>query len=286
MELIRKLFKKLKRNAGFTLPEVAAVVAITATLAAIIVPVAVDQIEKSRIARAAVDIDAIHGAIQLFFGDTGEWPDRTGTFSPDGIDVLRSGRPGLPNFLTTDEDLLFSSAGSPLFPGIEEGDTPDPMLGYTDWVTYTVLVDELVNHLTLDNPLGSSSFLQSNHVYILSDVNWNGPYMPQIFNDPWGRNYLVYARAFTVPSTEGADLNGDGIIDSIEAFGLDMYVWIISGGPNETLETDVTSPVLNNNPFVDSNGKPLRSTVSDDIGMMVFKAREGISGVTRGGASM
>ncbi len=47
MELLKKakrLLKGLNKDRAFTLPEVAAVVAITATLAAIVVPVAVDQI--------------------------------------------------------------------------------------------------------------------------------------------------------------------------------------------------------------------------------------------------
>ena len=39
----KRLFAGLKDRKGFTLPEVAAVVAITATLAAVVVPVAIDQ---------------------------------------------------------------------------------------------------------------------------------------------------------------------------------------------------------------------------------------------------
>ncbi|MCP4365508.1 MAG: prepilin-type N-terminal cleavage/methylation domain-containing protein, partial [Planctomycetes bacterium] len=59
LDSAKTLFKALKERKGFTLPEVAAVVAITGTLAAIVVPVAVDQIEKGRQARAAMDVDGI-----------------------------------------------------------------------------------------------------------------------------------------------------------------------------------------------------------------------------------
>ncbi len=123
----------------------------------------------------------------------------------------------------------------------------DTVLGWGSGVA-----DALVNHLTLDSA-----------GYVDAGVNWNGPYMPQVFNDPWGRNYLVYALAFTQ-----GDTVGDGT-------GADMFVWVVSGGPNETLETSVTSPILNNDP--DLRGS--LSTAADDIGKMMFKAREGVLGV-------
>ncbi len=250
--IIRKLFKRLISRAGFTLPEVAAVVAITGTLAAVIVPVAIDQIEKSREARARLDIEGVRAGISAFFSDTGEWPDRTSTTDPNGVIVLRSGR------YDANSVSGFSFGGTPT-----EGNVPDPDVGRaTTWGGSGVVVDALVNHLTLDNPGGTTAI--SNDDYRDAQVNWNGPYMPQMFNDPWGRNYLVYAKAFTQGTDDGT------------ASGNDIYVWIISGGPNETLETDVTSPILNNAPVTDGS----TSTVSDDIGTMIFRAREGVEGVS------
>ncbi len=239
MELIKRakrLYKALlagnKERKGFTLPEVAAVVAITGTLAAIVVPVSIDQIEKGRQARAAMDVDGISQAISGFFRDTGEWPDRT-SGDPNGVEVLRSGG--------TDATWDFSADN------LTEGNVDDPAAATgLGWGTGTA--DALVNHLTLDSA-----------GYVEADVNWNGPYMPQVFNDPWGRNYLVYARAFTPPDT------GDP----------DVFVWVISAGPNETLETSVTSAILNDEPVTDGSA----STTSDDIGKMIFKAREGVLGV-------
>ncbi len=237
MELIKRakrLYKALlasnRERKGFTLPEVAAVVAITGTLAAIVVPVSIDQIEKGRQARAAMDVDGISQAISGFFRDTGEWPDRT-SGDPNGVEVLRSGG--------TDATWDFSADN------LTEGNVDDPAAATgLGWGTGTA--DALVNHLTLDEA-----------GYVEAGVNWNGPYLPQIFNDPWGRNYLVYAKAFTV-TNDGTD---------------DIFVWVISGGPNETLETSVTSPILN-----DVAATNL-STDRDDIGKMIFKAREGVLGV-------
>jgi prepilin-type N-terminal cleavage/methylation domain-containing protein len=246
MELIKRakrLYKALltsnKERKGFTLPEVAAVVAITGTLAAIVVPVAVDQIEKGRQARAAMDVDGISQALNGFFRDTGEWPDRVDENTPNGVEVLRSGG--------TNATWNFGSTPDITEGGANEGNVEDPATGTgLGWGAGTA--DALVNHLTLDEA-----------GYVDAGVNWNGPYMPQIFNDPWGRNYLVYAKAFTV-TDDGTD---------------DIFVWVISAGPNETLETSVTSPILNNATITDGSV----STTADDIGKMIFKAREGVLGV-------
>ncbi len=240
MELIKRakrLYKALlvgnKERKGFTLPEVAAVVAITGTLAAIVVPVSIDQIEKGRQARAAMDVDGISQAISGFFRDTGEWPDRT-SGDPNGVEVLRSGG--------TDATWDFSADN------LTEGNVDDPAAATgLGWGTGTA--DALVNHLTLDSA-----------GYVEADVNWNGPYMPQVFNDPWGRNYLVYAKAFT-------DVDAG-------------FVWVISAGPNETLETSVTSPILNDQGSDASSTTLGLSTSSDDIGKMMFKARDSVLGVS------
>ncbi len=244
MELIKRakrlLYKALlasnKERKGFTLPEVVAVVAITATLAAIVVPVAVDQIEKGRQARAMMDVDGISQGLSGFYRDTGVWPVRVNATTPKGIEVLRSGN------TTATFDLFASETVAEA-----SGNAEDPGEGLTDWSAATGMADALVNHITLDES-----------DYEAAGVNWNGPYLPQIFNDPWGRNYLVYAKAFTDPENTA---------------GADIYVWVISGGPNETLETNVTSPIINDKP------DDTRSTVSDDIGKMMFKARTGVLGV-------
>ncbi|MCQ4573770.1 MAG: prepilin-type N-terminal cleavage/methylation domain-containing protein [Candidatus Brocadiales bacterium] len=254
MKLLRrakKLFSGLKDRKGFTLPEVAAVVAITATLAAVVVPVAIDQIESARVAKAKQDVDGISAAISLFHKDTGTWPTRTGETSPTGVEVLRSG--------SVDANFnLFATTG--LGGNVQDPDAGDA--GAT-WGGSTTEVQALVNHLTIDNPGGTTA--TPNGFYIAADVNWAGPYMAQVFNDPWGRNYLIYANAFTNRTTG----TGVGLVFN--------YVWIISGGPNETLETGVNSPILNNEPAPSSLGL---SSTSDDIGIMMFQKRASISGVS------
>ncbi len=252
LERAKSFFAGLKDRKGFTLPEVAAVVAITGTLAAVVVPVAIDQIENARIARAKLDVDGIQGALGAFFRDTGVWPTRDAD-GPANVEVLRSGNTGANFTLFDPVPTSGLGAGNVLDPdeggGIGEGGNG----GATTWTG--TITDALVNHLTLDNPDGTPDG------YKTANVNWNGPYLPQVFNDPWGRNYLVYTKAFYSGESAGGD---------------DIYVWVISGGPNETLETDVTSPILNN---VEATGL---STSLDDIGIMMFRAREGVAGVSDG----
>lgn len=135
--------KRFRKTGGFSLPEVTAVVAITGTLAAIIVPVAIDQIENSRTGRARQDIVTISNAIRLFFKDTGQWPNRVSKSQHKGIHILRSGRAEIPNILGSSD----SAAGH----------GSDPGLGNTDWGTFGTTIDELINHLTLDNPVADST---------------------------------------------------------------------------------------------------------------------------------
>src|SRR3989338_1868559 len=248
-----EFLKGLKKNAGFTLPEVTAVVAITGTLAAVVVPVAVDQIEKGRLARAAMDVYSISNAASAFFRDTGEWPDRKGT-SPDWYYILRSGN---------------KTATFDLFADATTGNVGDPSVGNTNWGSFASgsgRADSLVNHITLDNPgnLGPS--------YRTLDVNWNGPYMPQVFNDPWGRNYLVYARAFYASNVSNIGTSGEtGFVQ-----GGDIFVWVISGGPNKTLETNVTSPILNDDQATGLTDFPV------DMGGMLFREGGAVPGVAGG----
>lgn len=254
--LVRLVSRIFRRTEGFSLPEVAAVVAIAGTLAAIVVPVSIDQIQKGRISKAKGEVDAINSSVQAFFKDTSEWPDRQGD-TADHYYILRSGVPELPNdALVQDEESIDPAAA-----GV--GGAADPKVGNTNWGTLgegTGRIDEMVNHLTLDapnNPTTQSDDDAGLSSYVTKDVNWKGPYMPQMFHDPWGRNYLVFSKAFTVPKvTDGG-----------------IFGWVISAGPNETLETDVTSPILNNNPVTD------KSTTADDIGVLIYQAKEGVAGV-------
>lgn len=211
MERIRRFFKRLGKglkNKGYTLVEVAAVVAVTAGLTAVVVPVAVEKAKDSKLAGAKMDCVRIAEAIIAFVKDTGEWP----AYSSAGRDqyyVLRSG----------------SGTVGPL-----ETDKYDPQGASALWGSY--YADLLDNHLVKDNPGGVQDGYKNTH-----KLNWKGPYA-ESFNkrDPWGNNYLVWIKAMHTPSG-GSSVNNRTTKE---------YGWIISAGPNGILETDETSGSLVN----------------------------------------
>src|SRR5438132_12101024 len=62
------------KSKGFTLIELAVVLAIIAVLAAILTPMVTNYLDQARIARAQADLRTIADAVKLYQRDTGQWP--------------------------------------------------------------------------------------------------------------------------------------------------------------------------------------------------------------------
>ena len=83
--MLNRLFSTIKRGSmkieqgGYTLIEVAAVVAITATMAAVVVPIAVDKVKEGKAVAAKQECQALAAAIAGFNKDTGFYPAYDGT---------------------------------------------------------------------------------------------------------------------------------------------------------------------------------------------------------------
>ncbi len=199
---------------GFTLVEIALVVAIIMALGISTMALVQDKILTARRIGAKGDIKALATAIATHFNDTTEFPTRKGA-DRDKMEVLRS------------------SGNSTLDPDFATGITS--LWGLTE-------VDDITNHLLIDNP-GNTP-----RAYRDANLNWRGPYIGEIGQDPWGRNYLVIAKGFYDNGTDESPI----------------YAWILSGGPNETIETDISSQNLNSNPATGLSGE------SDDVGMLLF----------------
>ncbi len=204
----------LRDSRGFTLVEVVLVVAIILTLSASILPIVHDKIISARRIAARANIKALATAIATHFNDTTEFPTRKGA-DRDKMEVLRS------------------SGDSALDPEFVAGISP--LWGLTE-------VDDISNHLLIDNPGDTPN------AYRDANLNWRGPYIGEIGQDPWGRNYLVIAKGFYDNGTDESP----------------VYAWILSGGPNETIETDISSQNVNSNPATGLSGE------SDDVGMLLF----------------
>ena len=84
----------------------------------------------------------------------------------------------------------------------------------------------------LPGGLGAASFDQSTSVYFDDYLNtdaagcygakWKGPYLAHISADPWGNSYIVNADIFTATGP----------------------VWILSAGPNGSVDTNAASTTL------------------------------------------
>ena len=164
-KLFKRFTKVLKDKGGYTLIEVAAVVAVTATLAAVVIPVALDKIEKSKLATAKSDVQALAAGVGSLFADTGEWPARNASAS-NSLYALRTG---------TNTGDLFSASD-------------DPAAGTWGQTSAAATTDIANDHLVVNEP-----FDQTTNVY----SQWSGPYTDSLLDkqDPWGNNYLIWVRA-------------------------------------------------------------------------------------------
>lgn len=198
-----KKFKNVLTEKGYTLVEISAVVAVTATLAAVVVPVAMDKISEGKEASALQDCKAIGAAITGFYADTGQWPAYDSASGLNYYSILRSG---------TDADAVFT------------GTSDDPVndTGASNWAGN---IDNLENHLVRDNPGGTLG--QTSNKYKEAKLNWKGPYSESLTKkDPWGNNYLVFVEAMYTQAPE---------TESYPEYG-----WVISAGPDSKLQTDTT----------------------------------------------
>ena len=204
----------MRASRGFTLTEIAVVIAIVAVIVATIAPIALDKIQSARKVSAIGGVASIATATVTLYNDTTEFPTRKGT-ERDKIEVLRSGSDG-----TLDPDFA---------PGISA------LWGLSE-------VDKLSNHLLVDKPGGVANGYKDNNGV------WRGPYIGDVGTDPWGRNYMIIAKGFYDTGTGEAPI----------------YAWVLSAGPNETIETDISSDTLNSNPTTGMTSN------ADDIGYLML----------------
>lgn len=161
LKFFLKTLSGVKREKGFTLTEMTAVLAVTATLTALAIPVVADKVEQAKITRAALDIQGINQALAAFFQSLGEWPSRNATGDRNAIKILRVGTGG-------------------------RGANP-ATTGSSNW-NLTDADDDAANHLIKDD---------SNRYRGKEPTKpWNGPYIGDIRGDPWERNYVINIRGF------------------------------------------------------------------------------------------
>lgn len=75
MRFLKEIKKLFKGNLGYTLLEVAAVVAVTGTLAAVAMPVVKDKLGQGKDVAAMENMRNLSGAISQYYGDVNLWPN-------------------------------------------------------------------------------------------------------------------------------------------------------------------------------------------------------------------
>lgn len=215
MNIVKKLFRRLlKSQTGFSLIETAGVIAITATLAAVVTPIAIDKIGDAKVQSAKEDCSQIKNAITSFYVGTGNYPAFSSSGTSTYYVALRSG--AVAEYNTT----LGIAAKDPVVSNVT-GDS-------YGWGLAASSVDLMRNHLVYDNAGTNAEPSNSVHPYATAKITWKGPYIATTDKqDPWGHNYLAFVK--------GAYAARDGT-DGKKNFG-----WILSAGPNGSIDTPVSA---------------------------------------------
>lgn len=146
------------KNRGFTLLEMAVVLGVIATLAAMLTPLVTGYIDQARTARADADTSAIAHAVLLYRKDTGQYPifDHRSDVSPA-------------------KPCMVSGTGTSLPTG------PN----HSTWGTLCTSISPLQNYLGV-NSLGFSTANDG------TALSYHGPYLDGLDGtDPWGQPYVV-----------------------------------------------------------------------------------------------
>lgn len=236
---IKRLHRLITNERGYvSLTEAASTVAIGLTLAAAMSPVIISVGDEARITRAKQDVVAITTAIDRFVKDVAEYPIRNtpglsvptprtaaeATFpslDPRAVPCLRSGLSP-----AQDPDMMLPAAASVC--GVAFAGAASPGFFLNNHLVHdTYLLSQGNAALGLQIPV-SLQYRTGGTTAATPPRNWNGPYIKEVQTDPWGRNYIVYAH--------GMNRSRFGVT------GLQLYAWVLSAGPNGTIETLPTSP--------------------------------------------
>ncbi len=156
--LVESMETQLSQAKGFTLMEVAVMLAVLSVLAGLTVGMVGNVVEDGQVIRAREEVGQIGRAVTSFYADTGQFPQT--------LDGSQS---------TLSAQLIGLLASSAAMPDVTDGTAL--------WVQ--ARADRMDAHLAA-NYRGYTPRSE------LLSHGWNGPYLaPELGDDPWGRAYLI-----------------------------------------------------------------------------------------------
>jgi len=242
VRFLRRVLKPLADVSGVSLYETTAVIAMTAVVAAVAIPMALDRLEDSKVARAASEVLTISGAMNKFFEHTGRWPGEA--------EIRRAGATSC--FLQTGIPSNDQNTGT-LLPTVTSLGTPQKPLNASNFI------GRPCDGINKDNVLNINSFLV-NKPSEADYPNWKGPYMEPIASDPWDRAYIINV----LPLIFASSVTDPGAGQTAEAVGPLGYGWVMSVGPDRLLQTELTRAQLVGTS--DDVGKNLGARITQSTG--------------------
>ncbi len=191
----------------------AASLAIIGTLALIIVPIAINKLEQSKVTRAVGDVRGIATALAGLAKDVTQ--EKVGKNKAHTVTRLLFEGPGnTPR--DSDSNAIYYAAGS-IWASIKASNVADADIGT---LHDNIIVNNLDGDVNVDETTNGEDYPST----------WGGPYLIEPRPDPWGNKYVVLVQ---------------GIREGVQAGGsADVYGWVISAGPNGKLETKPTGTDL------------------------------------------
>lgn len=219
----------ISKRTGFTLTELIFALAIVLVLVAVFLPLAVDQLAQSKIARAQADIDTIAAALTNFFSDMDNFPSCNKTDCDpltDSNNNLRflavgTGDGNLQPEYPTDTDQLWKLP-------TQHANPPSRNNAY--------------NHLVLNNPNGNNFTEEAGEDY--RSTKWKSPYIAKLSVDPFGKAYIIHVGAMQKKGCPVGSTGGPPQDCNSPATG--RRGWILSAGPDGNLDTSPTATQLSN----------------------------------------
>jgi len=201
---------------GFTLVELVFVIAIIVVLASIFLPLAFTKLQKSEEASVDASIQEIAVALTAFYDDIRHFPtcDHATDCSP---------------FPGTDNNIVLVAFGDGF--GDLSSSYPIAATGAGNW-DFAVngeaaqARNNSANHVVQNDPIANGTPGEATDYTVSGSRRWRGPYLARVGVDPWGRAFIAYVGAM---EQNGQTVAGAGATP--------QRGWILSAGPNNTLDT-------------------------------------------------